>query len=105
MKISLFPVTRYNISPYPRALVVIFIIIGLLLVYASCDKPEDEPNGEEPEPVTPKEVSVTTFRRSSSTDLEMIQKTVDYASANKIPVVTVPDGVYEIDATTGVALK
>lgn len=45
------------------------------------------------------DVNVLMFKKSSNDDREMIQKAVDYAAANKIRVVFIPDGNYEIEAT------
>lgn len=44
------------------------------------------------------EVNVLAFRLSSKTDHEMIQKAIDYASANRLKKVFIPDGNYQIDA-------
>ena len=54
-----------------------------------------------------KEVNVSTFKKSSKTDHEMIQKAIDYASTNNINTVIIPDGEYQIDVTSlnGIALK
>ena len=53
------------------------------------------------------EVNVLTFKKSSKTGHEMIQKAIDYASANNINTVIIPDGEYQIDATLlkGITLK
>ncbi|MFA4868560.1 MAG: right-handed parallel beta-helix repeat-containing protein [Pedobacter sp.] len=56
----------------------------------------DSATAERTDPVT--EVNVLDFRTVSSTDHEMIQKAIDYASLNKITSVYIPAGNYNIDA-------
>lgn len=50
---------------------------------------------------TQSEVNVLIFRSSSSSDHEMIQKAIDYAVKKRIPVVYIPAGEYNVEASVG----
>ncbi len=82
------------------SLVLAFIVLvassPILLIGCSPKSLMDKDTNDESDPVT--EVNVLDFKAVSTTDHEMIQKAIDYASLNRIPSVYIPAGNYNIDA-------
>ncbi|WP_418894144.1 right-handed parallel beta-helix repeat-containing protein [Limibacterium fermenti] len=82
------------------------VFLFFAIIFISCSKDNGTENPPDKPPIT--EIDVLTFKKSSNSDQEMIQKAVDYAAANKIGTVTIPDGEYMVDATyttKGIVLK
>ncbi|HBK31508.1 MAG TPA: hypothetical protein DDZ96_10010 [Porphyromonadaceae bacterium] len=73
----------------------------VILISCSKENGTENPPQEKP-PLT--EIDVLTFRKAN-TDHQMIQRTIDYAAANQIGTVTIPDGEYEIDAAKSIELR
>ncbi len=85
-------------------MVLLQIVLSFALCMPSCDKKDPEiipPENKKPRD----EVDVTSFKASSASDHEMIQKAIDYAAQNSIPTVYIPAGEYEIEATNGTTHK
>ncbi|MEQ7802650.1 right-handed parallel beta-helix repeat-containing protein [Pedobacter sp. ASV1-7] len=75
-----------------------FLGMLLLLKATACGKSSETDLDVKPGVGTQEEVNVTIFKGSSKNDHEMIQKAIDYASAQRIYKVYIPDGEYMISA-------
>lgn len=83
--------------------IIIFLFIIVFTPFCGSDDNEKDLTPPDKEP-SKTEINVLTFKKMSNNDLEMIQKAIDYAAANKIKTVIIPDGEYLINAGNNPAI-